>query len=339
MRRLARRWLAGALYWSGLLWLYAAFKLRGKAVVLMYHRVLPAGSDTFSHAGIVVTPETFARHLRFLSRHFRMLDLHGLRNELAGPAFSRRACLVTFDDGWQDNHRFALPLLQRERVPATIFIATDYIGSQRTFWQERLTRLLYHAARTPGFGDQVLRDLRAEHVRTLAEAEARDWARGEVTRLKRAGEIARAEQLQRALEAEAVGAHAGAAALGEDRFMSWDEVRALGASGLVQLGSHTHTHSILPALGYAGAREEFVHSRRVLQERGIADCGAGAYPNGIVDDEVARAAKDAGLSLAFVTRNQLTAHGDDPLRLRRVNIHEQATASNPELLCLILGVL
>src|SRR6201999_329515 len=108
---------AATLYYSGALWLYAAVKLRGKAVVLMYHRVLPSGADSFSHAGIVVTPQTFERHMRFFARHFRLLDLAGFRKELDG-GFGPRACLVTFDDGWQDNHRHALPVLRRHRVPA-----------------------------------------------------------------------------------------------------------------------------------------------------------------------------------------------------------------------------
>ena len=58
-----KRAAAGVLYYSGLLWLYAAIRLRRRAVVLMYHRVLPSGADTYSHDGIIVRPETFARQM------------------------------------------------------------------------------------------------------------------------------------------------------------------------------------------------------------------------------------------------------------------------------------
>ena len=62
-RALARRALAFVLYYSGLLWLYAGIRLRDKATVLMYHRVLPADADSFSTDAIVVTPESFARQV------------------------------------------------------------------------------------------------------------------------------------------------------------------------------------------------------------------------------------------------------------------------------------
>jgi peptidoglycan/xylan/chitin deacetylase (PgdA/CDA1 family) len=194
LRRTLRRLVAAALYYSGALWLYAAVKLRGKAVVLMYHRVLPAGADSFSHAGIVVTPETFERHMKFFARHFRLLDLDGFRGEL-DAGFGPRACLVTFDDGWQDNHRHALPVLRRHRVPTTIFVATDYIGTGRTFWQERFTRLLYQATRHAGLADAVLAGLDALDLRALADAPARERARAIVTTLKRAGDQARIDRL------------------------------------------------------------------------------------------------------------------------------------------------
>jgi hypothetical protein len=78
-------------------------------------------------------------------------------------------------------------------------------------------------------------------------------------------------------------------------------------------------------------------ARAEVEEQRVGSDG-GDVVDRRVDDEVARAARDAGLSLAFVTRNQLVEHGDDRMHLRRVNIHEQVTASNAELLCLLLGV-
>jgi peptidoglycan/xylan/chitin deacetylase (PgdA/CDA1 family) len=336
MKRRVRTLLAACLYYSGLLWLYAAIKLRNRAVVLMYHRVLPPDADSFSHAGIVVTPATFERHMRFVARHFRVLDLKGFRAELEGPAFGRRTCLVTFDDGWADNYTHAFPIIRKHRVPIALFVATGYIGTETTFWQERLTRLLYTASRAR-FARETLARLGSGNMVSLDDKDARARAREIVTTLKRAGDH---KAVERALsELEAANAESRRpAGLGDDRFMDWNQVRELVASGLVQVGSHTHSHEILPAIGYERTKEEFTTSLRVLREQGLPETRECAYPNGFVDDEVARAARDAGLSLAFVTRNKLVEHGDDRFHLRRVNIHEQATASNAELLCLVLGV-
>jgi hypothetical protein len=163
LARQAKSWVKSAtanlLYWTGALSLLLRRRLKGGAIVLMYHRVLPAelASRSFSHPGIVVTPETFARHMDFLKRRFRPLSLDEFQQHMeSGSPFPEGACLVTFDDGWVDNHDHALPILHEHGIPAVVFVATDYIDADRPFWQEYLGHLLYQAS-SRRLGESALR--------------------------------------------------------------------------------------------------------------------------------------------------------------------------------------
>ena len=40
---------------------------------------------------------------------------------------------VTFDDGYENNYLNALPILRELNVPATIFVATKYLDTDRPF--------------------------------------------------------------------------------------------------------------------------------------------------------------------------------------------------------------
>ena len=126
LKQLVRRSLTKALYYSGALWLYAHLLARNRVVVLTYHRVLPSdrAAASFSSPAIVVTPDTFAMHMDTVKRWFTPLNASTFAAHSGG-----RACLVTFDDGWYDNHAFALPVLERTGVPMLLFVATNYIGS------------------------------------------------------------------------------------------------------------------------------------------------------------------------------------------------------------------
>src|SRR5437773_3258083 len=55
-------------------------QLTGKALILTYHRVIPPSEleTTFVQPGMYVTPETFARHLQFLTSHFNVVSLQDL---------------------------------------------------------------------------------------------------------------------------------------------------------------------------------------------------------------------------------------------------------------------
>jgi peptidoglycan/xylan/chitin deacetylase (PgdA/CDA1 family) len=102
--------------------------------ILMYHRVcwpvpgLP--TPTWN-----VTPNKFAAQLRgLLDRGFQAWPLELIlafraRNRPLPP----RVFAVTFDDGYENNLTEALPILAEYRVPATVFLATSYLGTDRPF--------------------------------------------------------------------------------------------------------------------------------------------------------------------------------------------------------------
>ncbi len=98
---------------------------RGLLRIVYYHRI-----DEEQHRSCVA-PSAFAEQMRLLrTEGFRVLPLAAVSEHLAaGRSFPERSVAVTFDDGFADNHRNALPVLVREGIPATVFLATGYVGT------------------------------------------------------------------------------------------------------------------------------------------------------------------------------------------------------------------
>lgn len=342
LRALTRLLLVHGLYYTGTLHLIKRRRLRGRAVVLMYHRVLnaPERERSFSSDGILVSPQTFDRQLGFLRRHFNVVTPEQFVERLRrGEPFDDATCLITFDDGWIDNFTNALPLLRKHALPAVVFLPTGFIGTDRCFWQERLARLLYRlhglyrtdpsetSAIVEGYGlKQVFRSKGAELKR-----EIHDYVRA----LKSLPE----EEVERMAEAVAavVREHGGAEAH-PDRFLSWDEVRAMAADG-VRFGSHAVTHRILTRLDRGTVARELAQSQREIADRLGAPVELLAYPNGDSNSEVAEAARTAGYAAAFTTRPGTVAAGEHPYLVPRVNIHDRATRTVAGFYAAVLGVL
>lgn len=277
--------------------------------------------------------------MRFLSGTFRPLNIETFRSCLASGLFPRRACLVTFDDGWADNEIHALPILQQFAIPAVLFVATAFVGTKNTFWQERLTRLLVALARHPTRGDQLLDELGIVNARTAPPQDARRIVRDFVTRMK-SRDYHAIELLEQRVTAALVHNDIGSLKdFADDTFLDWDALGRMVASGLITVGSHAHSHLPLPPMGRDGASSEFSKAAMIIEQRGLPRPWVCAYPNGDVDAAVVEAAKATGHEIGFTTEPGRVRHGDNPLRLRRMNLQEASTATEPELLCRILGLL
>lgn len=339
IRKRSRRLIAYALYYSGVLWLLAAIRFRGRAIVLTYHRVLPEDADTFSADGVIVRPETFARQMAFLRRHFRLLSVEDLERRLAErKPLPSRSCLVTFDDGWADNHQYALPILRQHNVPAVIFVAADFIGSEDCFWQERITRLLYTAAVADGEARAVAEGELGRDIRDEPRAEQRRIVREAVDRLKRRS-LEQVQELERAL-ASKLGPRSNAArgASGEDRFMDWRQVAELIQDSAVAVGAHGCSHAPLTSMDVARASAELNESRARVGAVVGRPILSVAYPNGDFNESVVALSRAAGFKLGFTTDKGSVGSEADPLKLPRINIHESATRTMPEFLCALLLV-
>lgn len=100
---------------------------RAPVVVLCYHRV--GGQGILSK-----TPPQFARDLEFLKQNYECISLKEFCERVrSGKKFHRRCAIVTFDDGYKDNFTAAVPVLRRVGIPATFFVTTGFIGTEKMF--------------------------------------------------------------------------------------------------------------------------------------------------------------------------------------------------------------
>lgn len=109
-------------------------------VVLIYHRV-GGGSGT----EVDLPAPAFDEQMAWLAASGRVASLDSAVDLLAGsgaaadgggsaaPPPAEDAVVVTFDDGTADLAEVALPILERHRVPATVYLATRYIDEGLSF--------------------------------------------------------------------------------------------------------------------------------------------------------------------------------------------------------------
>lgn len=143
LKTLARKAAIPLLYWSGAAGIYQlAARPRG-AVVLMYHSVAPNDHAAYVDPANRLAPEAFERQMAFLRRHRRVVPLSQVVDQVAAGASPPAGTVcITFDDGYLDNLTVAAPILERHGLPATLFLATGYVGRGESQWSDVLHWML-----------------------------------------------------------------------------------------------------------------------------------------------------------------------------------------------------
>ena len=94
--------------------------------ILCYHSTDPRWESPMS-----VRPSELEQHLAWLSRHRQVLPLDVATAELdRSGRLPRGVAAVTFDDGFADLEEYALPLLLRYRIPATVFLVAQTLTAR-----------------------------------------------------------------------------------------------------------------------------------------------------------------------------------------------------------------
>ncbi|GAB3379664.1 polysaccharide deacetylase family protein [Azotobacter armeniacus] len=300
--------------------------LRGTGTILMLHRVLAEDAQAaLPHRNaLCIGKPAFENLLHWLKHHFDCVPLAELLDP-ASPANGPPRLALTFDDGWRDNALHAFPLLQEHGLSASIFLSTDFIGSQRRFWweaigetlwgsfgeeaRERLVTLLRRHLSLPG----ELYSARSEHLRSQALEQFLQQLKGlPATTLQ-----VLADSCPSPLEPHA---------------LDWQQVQAMEASGLIRFGPHGASHVILTGLDDASLTAELRRSHEAIGAHCQAPLPVYCYPNGDHDARVCAALKRQGYSQALGTHPGLHhSRQAASLSLPRIGVSHQV-ACQPALL-------
>ena len=269
-------------------------KESAQAVILLYHRVFDAVTDPQL---LCVRAQHFAEHLAHLKQRYQVVSLRALLDAVRERSLPERAVAVTFDDGYADNLWNAKPLLERHDVPTTIHVATGLLGQPAEFWWDELENLLLVSPELP----DVLHLTTNGKQHTWNAMTPRQQVYRDLHRLLRPLPAGEQTAVLAALRAQL---NDPPTPRPTHRVLTPDELRALVTGGLVEIGAHTVTHSMLTSLPLEGQRHEMAESKHQLESILGRAVTSFAYPFGgreMVSRQTIELAEQCGFDSACST--------------------------------------
>lgn len=286
------------------------------ALILLYHRIIQLPRDPFT---MNVTPQHFAEHLDVIRGFGFPIRLQELVQGLRDGTITRKAIVITLDDGYADNLHNAKPLLERYGVPATVFVASGYLDGTREFWWDELDRIILQSASLP------------DTLNLNIDGIPFHWESGILSRhhllhslhhlLHPLCEDRRKKLLKEILAWSGVE-HGRRLS---HRTLSFSEVGQLTSGGLVEVGCHTVNHDALSRIPLASQEAEINTSKACLENIIGRRVLSFAYPYGTRTEytkETMAAVREAGLNCACSVCNQGIRRGADCFQLPRIPVHD-----------------
>lgn len=278
-------------------------------MTFFFHRVLerpdPMRPGEFDAA-------RFDTMLKWIGEQFRVLSPLQACEDLVGGVLPARAAIITFDDGYRDNHDVALPILRHQRMQAAFFVATGYLGDGIQF-NDRLTELFRELQ------DDSL-DVGWLGLGTLNVGSLDDRLQA-LERVREAVKYLDPQARHLAVERLENACRGSGGRLRRGRIMmTTEEVASLARSGM-EVGGHTVHHPILQAVDDATAYQEIAGGRDALS--GILGRAPllFSYPNGKPGADFspkhAAMASRAGFRFAFSTQRGVATPDTDPMLMPR----------------------
>ena len=178
------------------------------------------------------------------------------------------AIAVTFDDGYKDNLTYALPILKKYNIPATIYITTRLPEGDCRMWWYELEELCYShnsivftiKGKSYNFKiqdrTQKTRCFRKIHnlIQSLSENEQK-LLMGFIRQGKKPKNY-------------------------KKYCLTWGEIQQLDREPLITIGAHTHSHANMKQLTIEEMEKEILTSKLLLEEKIGHTIDHFAYPYG-----------------------------------------------------------
>jgi peptidoglycan/xylan/chitin deacetylase (PgdA/CDA1 family) len=272
---------------GGTYWLKYKFRKTPTFLILNYHNFSKYNNYKLKRGSILETgyADKFEKQIRFYKKHF---------NFCYPDEFFKAECvkginvLITFDDGYKDNHDIALPILKKHHASAIFFITTNFIDSNNWLWHDKVRYLVVSGK---------LNENEAEHQlkRMNKGLPFNDSFKNKVERLFK-------EVPKRLM-------------------MNWVEVQKLLDNGFV-VGAHTANHKLLTSLDENAQQKEMESSLNAIKQSLNVQPLHFAFPNGLYNQCTLEILENNKIKYAYTTKTGYNfTENHTKTRLKRIGIN------------------
>ncbi len=288
--------------------------------ILLYHGVTNCTSSGIeNNSGKHIDSKIFQFEMQYIKDNCNVLSMSDVISVFESKkSIPKNSVAVTFDDGFANNYSVAAPILKALEIPATFYITTGIIGTDKMFWVDQLESCinLTHKTEIAVFlGDD-------QCVFNLSDNEYKIEALKKIKKYCKNIHPSKKDKVVEMVSYE-TGVIPSVNQGPNYRAMTWEEVQEMNSDPLFTFGGHNVTHDTLSYLSRDEMRQQIRCSIEELEENLGEVVENYSYPEGQsnhFNNEVILFLQENGIKCCPTAINGINTLGDDLFHLKRIMV-------------------
>jgi len=274
--------------------------------ILVYHGICV--TDPFKFNTLFITQKKWEQQLQLYKKYFDIISLEDIYNGGYDP--HKFSICLTFDDGFANNHKYVLPLLDKYQIPATFFVTSIRKYGYDFLWNDILSIAGKFGPSEIWYDDQQFKRLKGKYQSKQKQV---------LTNILRDGNFERKKDVINLLNSEMNFKKK----VPEDYWlqMTTDQIKTLSSSKWVTIGSHSLYHNDLTKSSIQDLQYDLKESKAFLESITGREVKALAFPYGSYTKLVIEQAKSAGFTQILATNFLFKDDKYDPTLKERLTIN------------------
>jgi len=287
---------------------------RGRRIVV-YHGICE--KDHLKFNGIFLRRQSFEKHLQFYQKYFNIVSLTDFYKEnLSEKKFN---ICITFDDGYYNNCKYVLPVMEKYKVPITFFITAIRDAGYDILWNDYLGILTKYGPRKIKFNND-------EFYKTGNTYTSLKTKRPFAELLRKRNFSIKQDMMRSFADIVSYRNRKG----DEDFWqqMNANDIEALAASAFATIGAHGYYHNDMAEITIEESRKELIESKAFLEKLCNRKINTFAFPYGHYTREVVAEAKQAGYAELLALNFHFSEDKSDNAMRERMIVNPYITIVN-----------
>ncbi len=218
-----------------------------------------------------INQKIFEKYIRFLSNNGEAITL----NDIFGKNLKfRNKYIITFDDGFYNNYKYALPILKKYNIPHIIYLTTNYVDKNLISWIDRIDIAINNCKEKSLYSNFFKKRFKLgnrnnkiiflnfirNYCKLLKKTDLNKFVEILLKDLKLLAPITSNNDL--------------------DKKLDWKHIIKMNKNNLTEFGGHSHNHNILGHLSKSQYTKEIKNSLNLLKKKGNLQIKHYSYPEG-----------------------------------------------------------